>query len=47
MIKFTSLHDALQSGYHVIGPTHQGYVVRLTRTDGSELWGLVVLKEDR
>ena len=45
MTKFTSLHDALQAGYHVIGPTPHGYVVRLTRTDGSESWGLVVLDD--
>lgn len=47
MIKFTSLRDALQSGYHVILPTRQGYVVRLTGAAGSESWGLVVLAQDR
>ena len=46
MIKFTSLLDALHAGYHVIGPTHSGYVVRLVQADGSESWGLVVFTQD-
>jgi hypothetical protein len=46
VIKFTSLLDALHAGYHVIGPTHSGYVVRLVQADGSESWGLVVFAQD-
>ena len=47
MIKFRSLHDALQAGYEVIGTTPEGYVVRLSQADGSESYGVVVLTRDR
>lgn len=47
MTEFTSLHDALQAGYHVMGPTPQGYAVRLVRADGSQSWGHVVIAQNR
>lgn len=47
MTTFRFLLDALHAGYEVIAPTPEGYLVRLSRADCSESYGLVVLARSR
>lgn len=46
MTIFTALVDALHAGYEVLGAIQDGYLLRLTREDGTASFGIVKLKHE-